>query len=357
MHRTILIGTGSLALTLLSACSSTPSSKTPEPERLAAANLDPSGTTPTDFQAILDDLDALNGTDELATTEDGPRVKRAQPETAARSQPEITETMGPAFVAAAPAPEGLSPAPTPAPTRDEQVAALLAQLATVLGNGEDTTAPVAAAIRLLGLELVEPESAVPELAALRDQLAPAERATVDALTTLVRALASSDDPADQAVVAAILQDAVTDLPDGDALSIPAMAICNRVDGFGAYRALPDHRFVAGRVNRMIVYVEIGGFEQQKSSSGLWQVELTQELTLIQESDGLPALHIPAEVIKDRSVRARRDFYTTRRLELPRTLAIGRYQLKVTIRDRLHGTAVAESTFPIELMANARSLRR
>jgi hypothetical protein len=54
---------------------------------------------------------------------------------------------------------------------------------------------------------------------------------------------------------------------------------------------------------------------------------------------------------DTSRNKRRDFYLINRIELPSTLSIGRYQLKVIMRDLVSG-AEAEAIIPIEIVAEA-----
>ena len=59
------------------------------------------------------------------------------------------------------------------------------------------------------------------------------------------------------------------------------------------------------------------------------------------------------VIRDTS-RTRRDFFLVQRIDLPANLSVGKYNLKVTVRDRLagEGGAEAELAVPIQIVADA-----
>ena len=116
---------------------------------------------------------------------------------------------------------------------------------------------------------------------------------------------------------------------------------------------------AGRALPAIVYVEVENFTsrpaketdpiiQGVSTADQTSVELTQSLSLFQDATSLLVWHRPPQVAIETSRGVRRDFYLTQMIELPRTLGVGKYNLKVTIKDRTTGSE-AEAIIPITLM--------
>lgn len=143
------------------------------------------------------------------------------------------------------------------------------------------------------------------------------------------------------------------------LDIATVRLSSSVKGFGQYTPLPGAKMLAGRSNPVIVYVEVEHMTHRASSGPDGQpgylVELTQELSLYHDSDGLLAWRQPEQEVKDFSSRRRRDFFIVQRIDLPPTLSVGSYRLKITMRDKATG-AVAERTIPIELVADAALVR-
>lgn len=150
------------------------------------------------------------------------------------------------------------------------------------------------------------------------------------------------------------------------IRIPLAALCARVDGFGRFSAFTYNRFVAGQPIRAIVYVEVDGFAARAARSGdptmpgvpLGQqvsVDLTQSLSVYHDGDGMLAWHSPAQSVIDTGRSKRRDFYLIQQIELPRTFSVGRYNLKVIVKDR-STDAEAEHVLPIEIVADPTLVR-
>jgi hypothetical protein len=142
-----------------------------------------------------------------------------------------------------------------------------------------------------------------------------------------------------------------------------VALCQRVDGFGRFATIGTSNFLAGRPNAMIVYSEIENFSQTRGAEGTgtagdhseqWRVELGQTVRLYLDSDGSEQLVLPESVVHDVSISKRHDFFLVQRVDLPRTLSVGNYNLKVTVRDIGSG-AIAEHAIPIRLVADASAL--
>lgn len=162
-------------------------------------------------------------------------------------------------------------------------------------------------------------------------------------------VAGAPEPAPVApVVAAKAQD------EPAALEVAALALCQRVEGFGRYLPYPSNKFLAGKPALMIVYTELAGFTQHPSESAddtLFTTELAQRVELYLDADGSLQYSVPEQTIRESSRSKRRDFYLVQRLELPRTLSVGKYNLKVRVTDPTTGHQ-AERTHRIEIVADA-----
>lgn len=123
------------------------------------------------------------------------------------------------------------------------------------------------------------------------------------------------------------------------LEISTLALCQRVESFGRYTPLTSSTFLAGRSAQMILYTELAGFTQRPDSSGDSQqfvTELSQTVELFLDSDGSKQFVVPTQSVRELSRSPRRDFYLVQRIELPRTLSVGRYNLKVRVTDLASG---------------------
>jgi hypothetical protein len=134
------------------------------------------------------------------------------------------------------------------------------------------------------------------------------------------------------------------------LSIPTLALCTKVEGFGVYEPIDPVRFLAGREHQAIIYCEIENFASAPvgADNKVWETKLTQEAVLYTES-GMQVWIDKAGNISDRSRNRRHDFFIVKKITLPATLTIGRYLLKVTVQDQ-QAKRVAEQTMPVEIVA-------
>ncbi len=165
---------------------------------------------------------------------------------------------------------------------------------------------------------------------------------------------------------AALVQALSRLAPPSTLKIARAALCSRVAGFGHFDAFPTTSFISGRPIRAIVYVEIDGFTARPAREGdpvqanlslaeQVSVDLAQSLTLYQDPSGLLSWHRPARPVIETSRNKRRDFYIIHQIELPATLSIGRYNLKVLVKDRTTG-AEAEAIIPIQIVADRSAVK-
>lgn len=144
------------------------------------------------------------------------------------------------------------------------------------------------------------------------------------------------------------------------LTVADARLCTRVEGFGVYNELDTfdggYKLLAGRRHKLIVYVELDRFSSERATQeGVagYAVDLTQSLALFhmgRERD-LLAWRLDDQRIEYFSRRPRRDFFVVQIIELPETLTIDRYALKVTVRDAARDQ-LAERTILIDLVGDA-----
>ncbi len=265
-------------------------------------------------------------------------------------------------VLASPAPTPSKAAAEPPATLDQRIERLSAELAARLRErSEKNVAPFYAALSLANLEFLAPTSAAafePSSALSADEAA-ALSAWRSALRQLASDLTSPDSASSAGGGVGAMSRAVAGLQQGlgiaPSLTIAQALLCSRVEGFGRYTPLPSTSLLAGKRHRAIVYAEVDGFAHKASTGSDGEpahtVELTQDISLYHDADGLLAWRRPEQDISDTSRNRRRDFFVVQMIELPETLTVGAYRLKVTMRDKNTG-AVAESIVPVQIVADA-----
>lgn len=131
------------------------------------------------------------------------------------------------------------------------------------------------------------------------------------------------------------------------LTIPTLALCSRVAGYGIYDPMGT-TFRAGQETPVILYCEVENFASVQNDKLMWQTRLSQEAVLFTDG-GARVWMDKGDVPVDLSRNRRHDFYVFKRLTLPKTLGPGRYVLKVTIVDQ-QSQRVAENSMTVNLMA-------
>lgn len=203
----------------------------------------------------------------------------------------------------------------------------------------------------------DPKPAAPDESTLTSQ----ERTTLSAIRTLGRALSQDGKVTDPARAVQLVEGVLSALREAAAVRIARSALCTRVEGFGQYEPFTDYTFLAGRTTKMIVYTEIENFSHRAarsddpgmdtmSGADLVAVELTQELRLWHDADGSMQWRKPEQPIIEVGRNKRRDFFLVQQVELPPTLSVGKYNLKITIRDKVSG-GVDERSIPIKIVAD------
>jgi hypothetical protein len=374
------------ALTL-AACASTPPKATADRGALPSEDAGPDGAPLTQNElaaAIADDVEALQewfnqGAQQASMQRDAERLGSEPPRVPSMTPEPIIDDS----VAALPANAGvdldeeepvemeltialpeelLPPPPAPAepePTREQRIERLTTELAARLREqAEAGEQPLQALAAIAALELIQPGIYESPLAA--ELLTSGERDTLnlwrDMLRYTGRSLAENDSSGTLLRSIRVANEQARELAT---LGLTKVALCARVDGFGQYEELESNTMLAGKPHRVGLYVEVDGFGARPGSNAngvpAFGVELTRELSLYHDADGLLAWRRPGVDITDSSLNRRRDFFFSEVIELPQTLTVGSYRLKVAVTDRVTG-AVAESIIPIDIVADARLTR-
>jgi hypothetical protein len=131
------------------------------------------------------------------------------------------------------------------------------------------------------------------------------------------------------------------------LTIPTIALCKAVRGFGVYDPVPAE-FAAGKEQPLIVYCEVENFASQLNAGQQWETKLKQEVELYTET-GLSVWKSKSKIMTDVSRNRRHDFFLVEMIHLPSNLTIGRYLLKASVVDQ-NVNRIAEATLPIKIVA-------
>ncbi|MCW5766202.1 MAG: hypothetical protein KIT68_09535 [Phycisphaeraceae bacterium] len=254
-------------------------------------------------------------------------------------------------------PPAAGPAARPVETAAQRRERLIAELTEALSHGGGSEDPFGRAVDLTIVESLRPGSSARALEELRAGLTPPQIETLGVLRELLAAMPRGGTGGDTTEIARLVSKAAARLSAGEQLRIPVAALCRRVEGYGRYVPLGSANFLAGRAHPAIVYVEVANFAHRPVSGspgggeGEYAVELSQELNLFHDADGLLAWRSPERSAREVSRNMRRDYFLTQRIDLPPTLTVGRYRLKVIVRDKTSG-AQAETTIAINIVADA-----
>ncbi len=288
-----------------------------------------------------------------------PAAQLATGDASANSAIAAAEQESASVIQPAPAPAVAAPEPTAAERRQRAIGELSRALREESANG---ASPLAAGVKLAALDLIEPGASGGRVPG---ELSPRESELLGAWSAFTAETGSKLAAGDASAFVEGVREAAARLDSGGGFEIRSSALCSRVETFGDYeefrRSDSTYKFLAGKRQRAVVYVELDRFGAKpaaKNGAEGWQVELTQDLALYATSpDGgdMLAWRKPDQNITDFSRHKRRDFFVVQMIELPETLSVGSYRLKVTLRDRAGG-ATAEAVIPIDIVANTSALQ-
>jgi len=253
----------------------------------------------------------------------------------------------------APAPAVTTPVPEDPQARMNQLAS---ELSTLLQKRMVSSPdPVPDVLALAAIEALKPDSSAALPEGVDKALSPPELKAVTAVRDLIRGLVG--DPAtarDPGKAADRVMEVLKQLSQSRPLSISRSALCSKVTGFGQYVPLGGSAFLAGGGQKAIIYTEVDGFthrDEVREGEPMWGVELSQEAALFHAGDNTLQWRWPEQQVRELSRNKRRDFFVIRQIELPRNLSVGQYVLKVTVRDKVEGKAVAQTSLPVLIVAD------
>lgn len=234
---------------------------------------------------------------------------------------------------------------------EQRKAELVGELVGVLTELARTSEnPGSAAAALAGMDSISVEV----LEGLRDEgvLSETELSTLRAARVVLDSISSSGEIASPGVVAEVLERVKDDLDRASGIRVVRALLCTRVDGFGKYEPFASNEFVAGRSQEVIVYVEVDRFGHRELSGtdgqARFEVEMSQRLELYHVADDLNTWNRAAEVDRSVSRNKVRDYYLINKITLPKNLGVGRYHLKVVMRDLVEDK-VGELIIPIRMV--------
>lgn len=309
------------------------------PQFPAAATVEPTAIEklgdehPVDVQALLDrgtskDVQPIAppAAEEVRDPEPVVKAAAAEPQPEVVTAPQTTKTLA---------------------ERIDDASLLLIDLLRQESAGSED--PFHSAMALAALEAVRPGSASKVITPDSTDGGPLpdeQRTLVNAFKDLVSGLmVVSRDKKPEA-----LNDRAAELADAFIRSRPMRihaAMVAKVTGFGQYIPLGNGKFQQGKPIRAVIYTEVRRFQQRPLKDGdtgktgaqpgdAYAVELSQELQLIHDADGVKAWQRNEQPITETSRNTRHDFYLVENLTLLPTLSIGAYKLKVIVRDKSSG---------------------
>jgi hypothetical protein len=183
-------------------------------------------------------------------------------------------------------------------------------------------------------------------------LTPRERELLGHFQTFFTQIGTSLDgsrTADEALQHAVdeLRAAMSTKPQ---LYIDTMALCTRVGGFGDYDPFNRYSFLAHSEQQAVLYLELSGFTSELNQQNQWVTELSLQLMIYSDRDGIPVWSENWQSAVDISRNKRQDFFMVQILTLPRALSVGRYHMKVHVRDE-KSLAEAEGSITFEMVAD------
>jgi hypothetical protein len=260
--------------------------------------------------------------------------------------------------------------PPPKPEPEKPLGQRIDETATMLvdllrqkaaaGGGADPRAAYIALAAMEGLRPGSSQQVITPRAIGADPLTPDDRASVDEIRELMKSLGAAPPTRP---IATILREMADRAGMDQPVRLGASYLCTRVTGYGRFTPMKATRMLQGRPHRAIVYAEVASFGQRSATEEEAQqadvpgvdgrprfaVDLTEELLLYHDADGVLAWSRPAQRILETSVNRRRDFYLVQQVTLPETLTIGAYKLKVVVRDRTTGSE-DQAIIPLEIVA-------
>ncbi|MCH2134273.1 MAG: hypothetical protein MK116_11030 [Phycisphaerales bacterium] len=318
----------------------------------AGASMDPSSADGIAARARRDLLEsmALQSTPEAtAAAQPTPTVTWVNPTEKPAEPVEIVE---PVEAPWSPAPEATPP--------ERDITALCNELARALyARSQDGGTPMRDLTVLAALAMLDRERAIH--ADAMESLTEDEQLALEALQQWF--LAMEGQLEDREVVLETLSEALlgmqASLRRSPRFGLSVSSLATRVGGFGDVEEWTlrteeqAYNFIAHSGQEIILYLELEGFDSRLDDKGQWETATSQQLTIYSDRDGIPVWREQWQTATDRAGTKRQDYFTVQKMALPSNLSVGKYQLKVRVRDE-QSKAETEATIPFVMTAAALS---
>jgi hypothetical protein len=269
-------------------------------------------------------------------------------------QPDPAPTLAPKPAAAKPAADAPSPATAASPARANPAAGAPAAIdpekPVATADPRETWRDAIERLRRLARDRAGDPGASPEVWAVRARLLEAltrldadlPRGALALWRTMLGALAVATEPEPEP--AALARDAdiraaVRALEARTPLEIADLRICRKVDGFGDFEPLDPKALRAGQP--VIVYCEVTGLRDEADGDA-FRSRVSAQVELVAAPGGRSIWKQALGTADDLCRRRRRDFYVNYRIALPKDLAPGTYELRLSQTDALAGRAAARA---------------
>ena len=241
----------------------------------------------------------------------------------------------------------LPPPPTPAPTAPGELAKLLAE--SLAKQGEQSSQPMREWLAFAAVAVANPDLKLPE--DFGADLLPSERERVLKAHAAFAAFGTALRDGQSEIDRSVSESLIAALTGGPKLGIPKVDLCTRVEGFGRYTPLSNHKFLARANTRFIVYTELDGFNSEYTDAN-YVTRLATRISIESERDNIEVWQRSPEwtAVVDTSDVRRDEFFLCEIIPISEYLSVGSYRLKIEVRDEATG-AIAVSTLPIQIVAD------
>ena len=250
-----------------------------------------------------------------------------------------------------PEPPGVGASPAVEALETDRVSSLLVELSRELyRESAYADMPLRELMLIAAQSLVQPDRGL--TADAIPGLTQREREVLVHFQSFCRSLGEQLDGSREAgqIITTALDDLREALTEPPRLIIESKTLCYHVGGFGDYREFDRYAFLAHKSQQVIVYLELDGFTSELNEKSQWVTKLSQQLVVYDDRDGIPVWTENWQPVVDAARQQRNDFFTVQVLTLPDALSVGRYHLKIRLRDE-QSRAEADGSIQFELVAD------
>lgn len=232
-------------------------------------------------------------------------------------------------------------------TQSDAIAALLARVSAGSSDGRaDDSFRAQFDRRMIRLLAGDYEGARAPFEAVPAEQAQAAADFIEAIIAM-REAHGGDSAAESSRVLAHLDRLRAGLIPLSELTLPQVAICREVVGFGLYEPIEPPHFPAGVPSEFVAYCEILHLSNQKLGSGEYETLFDVKVSLL-TTDGRAVQEIDVPGVRTRWRDPRHECFIAPLVRLPASLSPGAYVAKITVADRI-GQKVAQqrATFRVQ----------